>query len=125
MGRKTRNPNSDVVVMVATIPPRPTLGCFQMTEMPVTRTFSGLSPVVESGVLPWLSLTKMRAINPPNATITSDSQRVLYVPITGTVALASSAPSVGRPPVRADQNQPTAVPRYRCGVTAVTQTRNP
>src|SRR5277367_2662699 len=111
MGRKTRKPNSDVVVIVATIPPSPTLGCFQTTEIPVKRTRRGLSPVVDRGVDPWLSLTPKRAINPPATTRITDAQSVLYAPIKGTVALASNAPSVGRPPVRADQNQPTAVPR--------------
>ncbi len=47
------------------------------------------------------------------------------MPSHGTVKLATSEPRVGSPPVKANQNQPTAEPSRCLGVTAVTQTRKP
>ena len=81
MGRKTRKPNSEVVVMVATMPPSPTLGCLHTIDTPVKRTRSGFSPVVESGVLPCFSVTPKSTIMPPMATSATETQSVLYPPI--------------------------------------------
>ena len=55
----------------------------------------------------------------------SEVHSVAYGPIEGTVKLARSEPSVGSPPVKANQTQPTAAPRLRAGVAAVSQLRKP
>jgi hypothetical protein len=59
------------------------------------------------------------------ATITSESQKVLYTPIRGVETAATSAPSVGRPPVKANQNHPAADPLSSTRVTVWIQTRKP
>jgi hypothetical protein len=59
------------------------------------------------------------------ATITSESQKVLYTPIRGTEAAATTAPRVGRPPVKANQNHPAAEPLMCTGVTVCAHTKNP
>ena len=59
------------------------------------------------------------------ATITSESQKVLYTPRSGTEMAATTAPRVGSPPVKANQNHPAAEPLMCTGVTVWAQTRNP
>ncbi len=60
----------------------------------------------------------------PDATSTSESQKVAYSPIILMEKIATSEPSVGRPPVKASQNQPVAEPRISSGAADWIQTKN-
>jgi hypothetical protein len=51
------------------------------------------------------------------ATITSESQKVLYTPMAGAEKAAITEPRVGRPPVKANQNHPAAEPLSSTRVT--------
>ena len=65
------------------------------------------------------------AINPPMITSPRETQKVPYFPMMGMVMLATSEPSVGRPPVKPNQNQPAAVESRSAGVMVTIQTRKP
>jgi len=67
------------------------------------------------GRRPCGSVTAKQPIAAPRATRTSDRTSVPYslIPRGPTASAANPAPSVGRPPVNANQNQPAAEPRIR------------
>ena len=76
--------NSDVVVMTATIPPRPTLGTLHMIEIPDRSTRNGCSLPVRSGLEPRGSLMPSSAMKPPRATKATEYHSVIYAPWRGT-----------------------------------------
>lgn len=124
-GIQTRKPNWEPVLTTRTAAPTATRGRRRMIETLPARVASGRSPCGASGERPVGSRTSSRASSPPSVTSPRAHHRVWYEPIAGIVALATREPRVGRPPVKANQYQPTAVPIRRGSVAAVTHTRNP
>ncbi len=111
--------------MMRTTQPMAVLGMRHAIATLSSTVLSGFSPAGASRRRPVGSCVPNRATRPPKTTRANEIHKVAYAPIRGTVKLASSDPSVGNPPVNANQNQPTAVPRRLGGVTAVIQTRKP
>ena len=79
--------------------------------MPACNSSPTVVPSSVSRCVPWASRAPTNAMAAPAATSTSDSQNVLYCPISGMATAATAVPSTGRPPVNMNQNHPAAVAR--------------
>src|ERR1700719_2788429 len=120
-----RNPNCGAVLIIRTTQPMVVLGCSQAMATLEKSESIDLFPAGISLRKPLTSVTPRRVTKPPTKTNPSEHQSVAYWPINGTKKLASNEPSVGNPPVNANQNQPTAEPRRLSDVVVAIQTRNP
>ena len=83
-----------MVVIVATIPPRPTLGRFHTIVRLCSSNVTALASLRDNGLVPVSSRIPNIVSNPPNTTNITETHRVLYSPSRGTAKLASSAPNV-------------------------------
>src|ERR1700675_2371984 len=125
VGRKTRKPNCGAVLIIRTTQPIVVFGFFQAIATLEKSESIDRFPAGSKRRNPVTSVTPNRVTRPPTRTNPSEHQRVPYWPISGMKKLASNEPSVGNPPVNANQNQPTADPRRLSEVVTAIQTRNP
>src|SRR5262249_23539193 len=119
VGRKTRNPNWGVVLIIRTTRQMVVFGSFHAIVTLERNESRGRTVAGRRRRDPVTSEIPKRAMRPPMRTKTSAHQRVTYWPTPGIKKLASNEPSVGKPPENANQYQPTAEPR-RFGDVAAT-----
>ena len=87
--------------MIRMMHPMPTRGFVKAIAMLSTRLWRVVVDAAAKRVPPATPRSPRRTSRPPATTMPRDSQSVAYSPTTGSLPLASSEPSVGRPPVKA------------------------